>query len=87
MIPRTGPLLLWVMPDGRSRDMLIERKFTEGQIVSIIENPDWKEEKEDDVWHAFKRVENRVLRVVIKGKEEPYTVITMFYDKRLRSRK
>ncbi|HEY9245322.1 MAG TPA: DUF4258 domain-containing protein [Candidatus Methanoperedens sp.] len=67
--------------------MLIERKFTEGQIVSIIENPDWKEEKEDDVWHAFKRVENRVLRVVIKGKEEPYTVITMFYDKRLRSRK
>ncbi len=50
-------------------DMLIERKFTEGQIVSIIENPDWKKEKEGDVWHAFKRVENRVLRVVIKGKK------------------
>ncbi len=70
-----------------ARDMLIERKFTEGQIISIIENPDWTEEKEGDVWHALKRVENRVLRIVIKGKEEPYTVITMFYDKRLRSRK
>ena len=70
-----------------ARDMLIERKFTEEQIVSIIGNPDWKEEKEGDVWHAFKRFKNKVLRVVINGKEEPYTVITMFYDKRLRSRK
>jgi len=70
-----------------ARDMLIERKFSEEQIISIIENPDWKEKKEGDVWHAFKRVENKVVRVVIKGKEESYTVITIFYDKRLRSRK
>jgi spore maturation protein CgeB len=67
-------------------DMLNERKFNEEQIISIIENPDWKEEKEDDVWHAFKKVGKKVLRVVVKGKEESYTVITMFYDKRLRSR-
>ena len=29
----------------------------------------------------------KVLRVVVKGREEPYIIITMFYDKRLRNRK
>jgi spore maturation protein CgeB len=70
-----------------ARDMLNERKFTEEQIISIIENPDWKEEKEYDIWQAFKKVGKKVLRVVIKEKEESYTVIIMFHDKRLRSRK
>lgn len=66
--------------------MLKERNFTKDEIVSVIEKPDWKEEKEDDVWHAFRGSCNKVLRVVVRGKEEPYTVITMFYDKRLRNR-
>jgi len=39
------------------------------------------------VWHAFRRVGKKVLREVIKGREKSYTVITMFYDKRLRNRK
>jgi hypothetical protein len=29
----------------------------------------------------------KVLRIVIKGREEPYTVITMFYDKMLRNQR
>jgi spore maturation protein CgeB len=66
--------------------MLKERNFTKDEIVSVIKNPDWKEEIEDDVWHAFRRSSNKVLRVVVRGKEESYTVITMFYDKRLRNR-
>ncbi|NOR48946.1 MAG: DUF4258 domain-containing protein [Methanosarcinaceae archaeon] len=66
--------------------MLKERNFTKDEIVSVIENPDWKEEIEDDVWHAFRRSSNKVLRVVVRGKEKSYTVITMFYDKRLRNR-
>ena len=70
-----------------AENMLKERNFTKNDILSFIENPDWKEEKEEKVWHAFKRSQNKVLRVVVKGKKEPYTVITMFYDKRLRSKK
>lgn len=70
-----------------AENMLKERNFTKNDILSVIENPDWKEEKEEKVWHAFKRSQNKVLRVVVKGKKEPYTVITLFYDKRLRSKK
>ncbi len=44
------------------------------------------DELETEVWHAFKKIGKKVLRVVIKGREEPYTVITMFYDKRMRNR-
>ena len=70
-----------------AEDMLKERNFTKYEILSVIEKPDWKEEKENEMWHAFKKSQNKVLRVVIKGRKEPYTVMTMFYDKRLRSRK
>ncbi len=72
-----------------AEDMLRERKFTKEEIISVIGSPDWQEddEQETEVWHAFKRIEKKVLRVVIRGREEPYTVITMFYDKRLRNRK
>lgn len=71
-----------------AEDMLIEREFTREQIISITEKPDWKQDDEDevDVWHAFKRIGKKVLRVVVRGREEPYTVITMFYDKRMRNR-
>jgi len=72
-----------------AEDMLKERKFTKEEIISIISNPDWRQndEQETDVWNAFKKVGDKVLRIVAKGREEPYTVITMFYDKRLRNRK
>ncbi len=72
-----------------AEDMLNERKFTKEEIISVISNPDWRgnDEQEIEIWHAFKRIGKKVLRVVIKGREEPYTVITMFYDKRLRNRK
>lgn len=72
-----------------AEDMLKERKFTKEEIIFVAENPDWREndEQETEIWHAFKRIGKKVLRVVIKGREEPYTVITMFYDKRLRNRR
>jgi len=72
-----------------AEDMLRERKFKKEEIISVIGSPDWQEddEQETEVWYAFKRVEKKVLRVVIKGRKEPYTVITMFYDKRMRNRK
>ena len=69
-----------------AEDMLKERQFTKEEIISIISNLDWRDNDESDIeiWHAFKRIGNKVLRVVIKGREEPYSVITMFYDRRLR---
>jgi len=72
-----------------AEDMLIERAFTKEGIIYVIDNPDWQEydENEADVWHAFKKIGKKVLRIVIKGREEPYTVKTMFYDKKLRDRR
>ncbi len=72
-----------------AEDMLIERTFTKEGIISVIRNPDWhvNDEVEADAWHAFKKIGKKVLRIVIKGREEPYTVITMFYDKRLRNQR
>jgi hypothetical protein len=72
-----------------AEDMLIERAFTKEEIISAIGNPDLRvdDENEADVWHALKKMEKKVLRIVIKGREEPYTVKTMFYDKKLRDRR
>ncbi|MCL7414558.1 MAG: DUF4258 domain-containing protein [ANME-2 cluster archaeon] len=70
-----------------AEDMLVERKISKNEIISVIENPGWEEQIDEEIWYAFKKVQNKVLRVVIKEKEEPYTVITLFYDRRLRSRK
>jgi hypothetical protein len=72
-----------------AEDMLIEREFTKEEIISVIRNPDWQvnDEVEADVRHAFKKIGKKVLRIVIKGRKEPYTVITMFYDKRLRNQR
>lgn len=71
-----------------AEDMLKERKFSKEEVTSVIAVHDWKEddELETEIWYAFKRFGKKVLRVVIKGREEPYTVITMFYDKRMRNR-
>lgn len=44
-----------------AEDMLIERAFTREEIISIIGNPDWRvdDENETDVWHAFKKLRDR----------------------------
>ncbi len=65
-----------------AKDMLKERKINRSLVESAVQNPDWKEDNEDELWYVFKRVGPKVLRVVIKGKEKPYTVITTYYDKR-----
>jgi hypothetical protein len=67
-----------------AEDMLKERKFRREFIVDIVNNPDWKSTCEDGIWHAFRRVNQKVVRVVVKGKQKPYTVITEYYDRRLR---
>lgn len=66
-----------------AEDMLSERGFDRATIVDIVENPDWKEAGEGDIWHAFRRIGSKVVRVVVRGQRKPYTVITMYYNKRL----
>ena len=46
--------------------------------------PEWKERDIGDVWYAFRRIGDKVVRVVVNGKKKPYIVITMYYDMRLR---
>lgn len=55
-----------------AEDMLVERTFTKEGIISVIRNTDWQvnDEVDADVWHAFKKIGKKVLRIVIKGREE-----------------
>lgn len=69
-----------------AEEMLQERGLSKDLIVDIVLSPDWTEPETEEVWHAFRRIGERVLRVVVKGKEEPYLVITAFYDRRLKGR-
>ncbi len=68
---------------NHAKDMLIERKFTEEEIISALSERDWSEndEIETEIWHAFKKIDKKVLRVVVKGREEPYITITIFIIK------
>ncbi len=67
-----------------AEDMLVERGFEREFIVQVVLNPDWVEERGETEWHAFKRIGNKVLRVVVSGKVPPFRVVTMFYDRRLK---
>ena len=66
-----------------AQDMLKERKLDRKLIVDIVLNPDSKDVGDKNVWYAFRKVEHKVLRVVVTGKQKPYTVITIYYDRRL----
>lgn len=67
-----------------AEDMLEERQIDRDLVEAAIRRPDWTETAEHDVWYAFKRVGSKVLRIVVKGAREPFTIITLYYDKRLR---
>ena len=67
-----------------AEDMLKERKFDRAFIVDVVCNPERKERDIGNVWYAFRRVGDKVVRVVVNGKQKPYIVITMYYDRRLR---
>lgn len=66
-----------------AEDMLVERGFRKEMIEEIVTKPEWKDKGEGDTWHAFKRIGGKVLRVVVKG-DKPFTVITMYFDRRLK---
>jgi hypothetical protein len=65
-------------------DMLRERGFRREQVESIVEHAEWKMEGEGEIWYALHREEDKILRVVVRGKDAPWTVVTMYYDRRLK---
>jgi hypothetical protein len=67
-----------------AENMLEERQIDRNLVEAAIRRPDWTENAENEIWYAFKRVGPKVLRIVVKGVKEPFTVITLYYDKRLR---
>jgi|Deesub1362A_J573_1020465.scaffolds.fasta_scaffold01665_10 hypothetical protein len=69
-----------------AEDVLRERGLPKDLVVETVLRPDWTERETEEVWHAFRRVGEKVLRVVVKGEKEPYLVITAFFDRRLKGR-
>ena len=67
---------------GHALDVLRERKLSKELVESVILSPEWKEPVSTDVWCGFKRIGQKVLRVVVKGKRAPLIVITAYYDQR-----
>jgi len=67
-----------------AEDILEERNFSKKLIKNTVLNPEEKREGEGEVWYAIKEKEGKYLRVVVSGKEKPYTVVTAYYDRRLR---
>jgi hypothetical protein len=66
-----------------AQDMLRVREIDPGLVESAIHSPDWKEEGNEEIMYAFKRVDQKVLRVVYRCEEKCQIVITAYYDRRL----
>jgi len=63
-------------------DVLKERNLSKELVDSVVREPGWEESVSGEVWCSFKRIGKKVLRVVVKGKRDPFTVITAYYDRR-----
>ena len=69
-------------------DMIRERNIPEEWIWRAINSPDRKEIGADDNTHYFKIVpenNSRFLRVVVNEQISPNVVVTVFFDRRIRS--
>lgn len=61
-----------------AEDLLVERNFSKEVIKESVLDPDEKREGEENTWYAIKKKEGKYLRVVVSGKEKPYTVVTAY---------
>ena len=62
--------------------VLKERNLSKELVDAVVSSPEWKEVVSGDVWCGFKRIDRKVLRVVVRGKRDLLTVITAYYDRR-----
>ncbi len=66
-----------------AQEMLRVREIDPGLVEAAICSPDWKEEGNEEITYAFKRVGQKVLRVVYRCEEKCQIVIIAYYDRRL----
>jgi len=67
--------------------MLLERRIPEEWIVRAVESPLRTEDHDQGTTHFLAKVPEsggRVLRVVVNIQIRPPTVVTVFFDRRLR---
>lgn len=72
-----------------ARDMLKEREISEQWVLDTIRLPDEKTLKSDGNVHYFKSLperENRILHVVVNENAEPSRIVTLFLDRRRRTK-
>ena len=72
-----------------ARDMLREREIPEQWVLDAISAPDEKNIGSDGNSHYFKSLperENRFLHVVVNESVEPNRVVTLFLDRRRRTK-
>jgi hypothetical protein len=70
-----------------ARDVIAERRLDNGWIIRALETPERIEEHADGTRHLLTRIDERggrVLRVVVNPITEPPTVVTAFFDRRLK---
>jgi len=72
---------------AHARDMLVERAIPEVWVLGAIDSPDSTEKPGDGNVHYLKAVPEhgqRTLRVVVNQRTSPWTVVTVFFDRRIR---
>ena len=70
-------------------DMLKEREIPAEWVLDVINAPDEKNLSSDGNTHYFKSLperENRILHVVVNETVEPNRIVTLFLDRRRRTK-
>ncbi len=70
-----------------SINMIIEREIKEQWIIDTLDFPDRTEFIDNNELHYIKRIEefgNRFLRIVINPYTIPKTIVTLFFDRRIK---
>ena len=72
---------------AHARDMLAERRIPEEWVERAVAAPFRAENQPDGTTHYLSKVSERgerILRVVVNDRTSPRTVVTVFFDRRLR---
>ena len=70
-------------------DMIIERDIPENWIEETILSPDFTEYVSNEELHFIKQINeygNRYLKVVVNPFKQPNTIVTIFFDRRIKGK-
>ena len=73
-----------------AKDILTERSIPEEWVWQAVHNADFQSKGKDENIHYFKiidKFERRVLHVVVNPHIKPQKVVTVFFDRRERTKK